>query len=210
MRFADIPGNDDVKRALRGMADSGRVAHAMLFYENEGCGGLPMALAYFQYLNCQDRRDGDSCGECPSCRKISRLIHPDLHFVFPVNSGSKVSASDKPVSESYLTYWRELVLANPYFLESELYAALGIEGAVAKSLLYGPPLLDEAAGSRAEVCLVESFPDVVYGLLRGVEHIGGVEAVVAQLVEHYLVGREVCAARVGLHQAVGRHEQRGL
>ena len=106
MRFADIPGNDDVKRALRGMADSGRVAHAMLFYENGGCGGLPMALAYFQYLNCQDRRDGDSCGECPSCRKISRLIHPDLHFVFPVNSGSKVSASDKPVSESYLTYWR--------------------------------------------------------------------------------------------------------
>ena len=57
MRFADIPGNDDVKRALRGMADSGRVAHAMLFYENEGCGGLPMALAYFQYLNCQNRRE---------------------------------------------------------------------------------------------------------------------------------------------------------
>ena len=91
--LADIPGNDDVKRALRGMADSGRVAHAMLFYENEGCGGLPMALAYFQYLNCQDRRNGDSCGECPSCRKISRLIHPDLHFVFPVNSGAQALRS---------------------------------------------------------------------------------------------------------------------
>lgn len=158
MRFADIPGNDDVKRALRGMADSGRVAHAMLFYENEGCGGLPMALAYFQYLNCQDRRDGDSCGECPSCRKISRLIHPDLHFVFPVNSGSKVSASDKPVSESYLTYWRELVLANPYFLESELYAALGIEGksgniavAEAKSILDKLTLSPVEGGNRAIV-----------------------------------------------------------
>ena len=120
MRFADIPGNDDVKRALSGMADSGRVAHAMLFYENEGCGALPLVLAFFQYLNCQDRRDGDSCGECPSCRQISKLIYPDMHFVFPVNSGTRVSSSEKPVSDTYLKYWRELVLADPYFLESEL------------------------------------------------------------------------------------------
>lgn len=128
MRFSDIKGNDAAKRALAGMADSGRVAHAMLFYENEGCGGLPLVLAYYQYLNCRNRKDGDSCGECPSCRKVSRLIHPDLHFVFPVNSGSKVSASEKPTSEAYLKYWRELVEANPYFLETELYSAIGIEG----------------------------------------------------------------------------------
>lgn len=128
MRFADIIGNEDAKTALLSMADSSRVAHAMMFYENDGCGALALALAYIQYLNCTDKKGGDSCGECPSCRKMAKLIHPDLHFVYPVNSGSKADASKKPTSETYLPYWRELLLSNPYFLENELYSALGIEG----------------------------------------------------------------------------------
>ncbi len=127
MKFSDIIGNDEIKATLVRMADEGRIPHAQLFYENEGCGALPLALAFFQYVNCERRHDGDSCGVCPSCVKVSKLIHPDLHFVFPVNSGPKVSASEKPTSESYLQYWRDLVLADPYFLESELYTALGIE-----------------------------------------------------------------------------------
>lgn len=127
MRFKDITGNDEIIRALVAMADTGRVAHAILLYENEGCGALPLALAYIQYLDCHHRHDGDSCGECPSCNKVSKLIHPDVHFIFPVNSGSKVPASAKPTSETYLPQWRELVLKNPYFLESQLYEALGIE-----------------------------------------------------------------------------------
>ena len=127
MRFADITGNGDVKKALVSMADTGRVAHALLLYENEGCGALPLALAYIQYLNCSHRHEGDSCGVCPACNKISKLIYQDLHFIFPVNSGSKVSSSAKPTSETYLPIWRELALKNPYFLESQLYEALGIE-----------------------------------------------------------------------------------
>ena len=55
------------------MADTGKVAHAMLLYENEGCGALALALAYIQYLNCPHRHGGDSCGECPSCNKITKL-----------------------------------------------------------------------------------------------------------------------------------------
>lgn len=128
MRFADIIGHGDVKKALTTMCDSGRIAHAMMFYENEGCGALALALAYAQYLNCEDRKDGDSCGACPSCRKMEHLVHPDVHFVFPVNTGSKADASKKPTSSSYLEYWRPLVSGNPYFTESELYSALGIEG----------------------------------------------------------------------------------
>ena len=127
MKFADIPGNGKLKETLVSMADSGRVGHAVLLYENEGCGALPLALAYIQYLNCRNRKNGDSCGECPSCRMMSRLVHPDTHFIFPVNSSSRTTVS-RPVSESFLGIWRELVAANPYFLESELYSALGIEG----------------------------------------------------------------------------------
>ena len=126
MKFVDIIGNGNVAKALASMADSGRVAHAMLLYENEGSGALPLALAYLQYLNCENRQDGDSCGECPSCRQMAKLIHPDVHFVFPVNKGPK-SSDDKPTSESYVRYWRELALADPYFTEADLQKAIGIE-----------------------------------------------------------------------------------
>ena len=126
MKFSEIIGNKEVANALRSMADSDRVAHAMLLYENEGCGALALALAYVQYLNCANPSGGDSCGECPSCRQMSKLIHPDLHFVFPVNKGPKTS-DDKPTSESYLKFWRELALANPYFTEADLQKAIGIE-----------------------------------------------------------------------------------
>ena len=126
MRFSEVIGNADVAKALVSMADTGRVAHAMLMYENEGCGALALALAYVQYLNCKNPQGGDSCGECPSCRQMAKLIHPDVHFVFPVNKGPK-SSDDKPTSESYLKYWRELASANPYFVESDLQRAIGIE-----------------------------------------------------------------------------------
>lgn len=126
MRFADVIGNAEVARMLANMADSGRVAHAMLMYENEGSGALALALAYVQYLNCSNPSGGDSCGECPSCRQISRLIHPDVHFVFPVNKGPRTS-DEKPTSESYIKYWRELAIADPYFTEADLQKAIGIE-----------------------------------------------------------------------------------
>ena len=126
MRFSEVIGNADVAKALVSMADTGRVAHAMLMYENEGCGALALALAYVQYLNCKNPQNGDSCGECPSCRQMAKLIHPDVHFVFPVNKGPKTS-DDKPTSESYLKYWRELASVNPYFVEADLQRAIGIE-----------------------------------------------------------------------------------
>lgn len=127
MRFADIPGNEELKKTLVSMADSGRIPHALMLYENEGCGALALALAYVQYINCTGRKDGDSCGECPSCRVMSRLVHPDTYFIFPVNASRKTDVR-KPLSESFLDIWRELVLSNPYFIESDLYNALGIEG----------------------------------------------------------------------------------
>ena len=157
MRFADIIGNEQVAKALVSMADSGRVAHAMLMYENEGCGAMALALAYIQYLNCANPSGGDSCGECPSCRQMSKLIHPDVHFVFPVNKGPK-SADDKPTSESYLKYWRELVLADPYFNEADLQKAIGIESKVglvavaeAKSIISKLSLSSVSDGYKAVV-----------------------------------------------------------
>ena len=126
MKFSEIIGNGQVIAALKNMADSGRVPHAILFYENDGCGAFALDTAFVQYLNCHDHQGEDSCGECMSCHQVSKLIHPDLHFVYPVNKGPK-SSDDKPTSESYLKYFRELALSNPYFTEADLQEAIGIE-----------------------------------------------------------------------------------
>ena len=157
MKFSEIIGNAEVAGTLVSMADSGRVAHAMLMYENEGCGALALALAYVQYLNCTSPHDGDSCGECPSCRQMAKLIHPDVHFVFPVNKGPKTS-DDKPTSESYIKYWRELALDNPYFVEADLQKAIGIESkngliavAEAKSIINKLSLTSVADGYKAVI-----------------------------------------------------------
>ena len=157
MRFADIIGNERVARTLAAMADSGRVAHAMLLYENEGCGALALALAYVQYLNCANPSGGDSCGKCISCKQMEKLIHPDVHFVFPVNKGPK-AYDDKPTSESYIRYWRELAIADPYFREADLQKAIGIESkngliavAEAKSIITKLSLTSVADGYKAVI-----------------------------------------------------------
>ena len=107
MKFSDIIGHDDLKRRLRQQIDAGRVSHAQLFTGLAGYGTLPLALAYVQYLFCPNRHDGDSCGECPSCRQIEALAHPDLHFVFPVNKREKKSG-EVVTSDLFIEKWREI------------------------------------------------------------------------------------------------------
>ena len=108
MRFADIIGHQELKRRLVESIDKGRVSHAQLFSGAAGAGTLPLAIAYAQYLNCPHRSGGDSCGECPSCRQISDMAHPDVHFVFPVNKQGKKSG-EKIISSNFLAPWREIV-----------------------------------------------------------------------------------------------------
>lgn len=107
MKFSEIIGHDDLKRRLRQQIDAGRVSHAQLFTGLAGYGTLPLALAYVQYLFCPNRHAGDSCGECPSCRQIEALAHPDLHFVFPVNKREKRSG-EVVTSDLFIEKWREI------------------------------------------------------------------------------------------------------
>ncbi len=99
MQFKDIVGQQDIADRLAAAIDSGRVSHAQMLL-GDTPEALPMALAYLQYLCCTDRRheDGhaDSCGQCPNCKKIGQLMHPDLHLVFPnpPNGSNTVSAAD--------------------------------------------------------------------------------------------------------------------
>ena len=131
MQFKEVLGNEELKTRLLRMVDSGRTGHSIMLVERDGYGALPLALALVQYMMCQNRCAGeDSCGDCPVCRKVGEMVHPDLHFAFPVNVTAKSGSSKKPLSASFLQEWRQLYRDNPYFTETDLYARLGIDGKV--------------------------------------------------------------------------------
>ncbi len=127
MQFKSVIGQHALKAKLIQTVRGGRISHAQLFFGAEGSGNLPLALAYAQYLNCANPTDTDSCGICPSCNKIQKLIHPDLHFAVPVNSTKSITSDKKPITDHFLEQWRKAFLANPYLTEAEWYQALDIE-----------------------------------------------------------------------------------
>ncbi len=112
MFLRDIIGQEKIKAHLIQTVEKDRIPHAQMFSGDAGTGKLPMALAYAQYINCENRQDGDSCGTCPSCKKFQSLAHPDLHFIFP--TFNLVGAKTKG-SANFLPQWREKIKENPYF-----------------------------------------------------------------------------------------------
>jgi DNA polymerase-3 subunit delta' len=126
MRFADIIGQEELKSHLTRSVDAGRISHAQLFAGRGGSGALALAVAYVQYLCCRHRRDGDSCGECPDCRQIADLAHPDLHLVFPVNRQGKKSG-EAMRSDEFLPQFRTLFAERQgYFPPEEWYDRLDL------------------------------------------------------------------------------------
>ena len=113
MRFGDIHGLEETKKHLISSAQRNHVAHAQLFSGVEGSALLPMALAFASYLNCENPTDTDSCGECSSCSKSYKYIHPDIHFVFPVCATENVKVKDA-TSKVFLPAWRTFLHDNPY------------------------------------------------------------------------------------------------
>ena len=130
MQFRDIIGNSKVKGHLQQMVEHNRLSHALLFLGKEGSGALGLATALAQYMVCekaggrQEAEGGlfgneletlpypaDSCGNCPACQKAEKMIHPDIHFSFPV---FPKKPGDKPVSADFITDFREFFLANHY------------------------------------------------------------------------------------------------
>ena len=122
--FKDIIGQSAVIERLRRSVDENRLAHALLITGPQGNGKLPIAIALANYLLCGSGV-GDACGACPACVKLGKYIHSDLHFVFPVKK--KGSGNDKPVSDDYITEWRELLLKNPYFSYDDWLAKLNLD-----------------------------------------------------------------------------------
>jgi DNA polymerase-3 subunit delta' len=112
MKFADIPGLDDVKKLLVEAVKSNHSAHAQLFIGAPGALNLPLALAYATYLHCENKGE-DSCGACAACSKNAKYIHPDTHFVFPL-SNVKGDKDDERFKAEILKSWRSFLLEQPF------------------------------------------------------------------------------------------------
>lgn len=111
MRFSAIIGQESIKNKLVNESRSGRIPHAQMFIGPEGSGNLALALAYAQFVNCENPSENDSCGVCPSCLKAQKMIHPDIHFAFPVIS----KKSGKPsISNDFINEFRSFILEEPY------------------------------------------------------------------------------------------------
>jgi DNA polymerase III subunit delta' len=138
MQFEEIIGQKETRKQLVEMVQRNRLSHALLFLGKEGNGSLPLAIALAQYLTCEKANPkrqisntnislfgeqshhsplathhspNDSCGSCSSCIKASQLVHPDIHFSYPVVTKKPGSP---PISTDYISEWREFIKNYPY------------------------------------------------------------------------------------------------
>ena len=131
MQFQSITGQKETKEQLVQMVQHNRLSHALLFLGKEGSGALQLALAFAQYIVCKPQppevdlfaaeppttnhqpqtKTTDSCGICPACKKANELIHPDIHFSYPVITKKP---GEKPISTDFIKEWREFIVTNPY------------------------------------------------------------------------------------------------
>lgn len=134
MRFSEIFGQPQIKNYLVNTVKNSRVSHAQLFLGPEGSGKLALAIAYAQFISCTNKQyfnassplTGDSCGVCPSCLKFKELIHPDVHFFYPITTTKDVKS--KPKSIDFIKTWREMLLKNEYYLSlNDWYDTIGVE-----------------------------------------------------------------------------------
>ncbi len=138
LRFGEIPGNQAIGAKLIRTVTDQRVSHAQLFFGPEESDKLALAIAYAQYINCTGRElpamdfgdaadfPKDSCGTCPSCVKYQKLIHPDLHFIYPVATTKEVKS--KPKSKLFVEQWRKFLQETNYRgTLLDWYDTIGIE-----------------------------------------------------------------------------------
>ncbi len=123
MLFRQVIGQSALKRKLAETARQGRISHAQLFLGPEGSGNLALSMAYAQYVSCVNKGDEDSCNTCPSCIKYSKLIHPDLHFLYP----QMVKKDDRNERSAIISLWREAFRENPYMNSGQWHEKMKME-----------------------------------------------------------------------------------
>lgn len=116
MQFKDVVGQTDIKHQLIQMVQQNRISHTQLLLGSEGCGNLGIALAFSQYVVCENKQENDSCGECSACLKAQKLVHPDIHFTYPVIRKHK--SPTPSLSADYIEEWRKKITEEHTYFNS--------------------------------------------------------------------------------------------
>lgn len=124
MTFAKVIGQQRLQQQLLQECQTGRLSHARLLVGKEGVGKMALALGVAQYVNCDTPTNEDACGICPSCVKFNKIIHPDLHFVFPI---VKMAGKTSTVCDDFLESWREFLFNNRCVSLSNWYRHIGVD-----------------------------------------------------------------------------------
>jgi len=124
MKFSQIQGHNEIKKQLIKTVKDNRISHAQLFHGAEGSGHFPLAIAYVQYIYCENKTDFDSCGTCSSCKKIENFVHPDVHFSFPIHL-SKTNKTE--ISDNEIVKFREMLNSSCYISSTFWNSSLGNE-----------------------------------------------------------------------------------
>ena len=125
MLFSSLLGHDHLISHLTKTADAGRIPHAQLFVAPEGCGALALAIAYAQYILCQNQGSENNTDNAACNLKFETISHPDLHFIFPTVTTEEVKS--KPKSSDFSAEWRQFVNQNPYGSLFDWYQVLGVQ-----------------------------------------------------------------------------------
>lgn len=121
MQFGKIIAHSREKSQLIKSVRDNRISHAQMLVAPEGSGNLPMAVAYAQYILCTNKQPDDSCGACASCRQVSKLAHPDLHFSFPY----ELNTAKHHNSSIYIQNFVSLMQEMPYMRYADWVEKMG-------------------------------------------------------------------------------------
>jgi len=96
--WARVIGQVRVKQTLLTALRTGRLAHAYLFYGEEGVGKDAMALEFARVLLCEEGNE-EACGRCASCLRVGQMQHPDIQLITALPVGKSEDMGDPPLAK---------------------------------------------------------------------------------------------------------------
>ncbi|MDO5133208.1 MAG: DNA polymerase III subunit gamma/tau, partial [Eubacteriales bacterium] len=125
--FDDVRGRDAIVRTLKNQIRSGRIGHSYLFCGTRGTGKTTIARIFARAVNCENQKDGNPCGECPTCRAI--LADANLN-VTELDAASNNSVDDVRAIVEQVEYsptqgrYRVFIIDEVHMLSNAAFNAL--------------------------------------------------------------------------------------